>query len=354
MKNISMRQFADFVRDYKNKVSDGSIVNENKNRHVIYQTNKEKQLKNCFDYFMAKKNSQMIQAYKEIFGLNNDDIRCAVDMAKNGYVSPTKNQRYKNDIKELTDALDYDRRKSFDYINDMVNSVKKYRAKSKLGSHLDEKFHKQTNILDKWAKISLEVAREWWNSNHQRTEVKLGVYGLHHLTVNRYGNTNDKRVISDDNVFYDEKTYCVQPDESKSYYPRNALEIPSLWYLKIYRHGLHTVVYKSRPCMVIKLTPKPIQRLKDKGYDVYKADLIQAKSQKISYIKDVYLVAYKTKDWSRHSEGKQHLNNSERTFAPHRFDNIGESLTACNESLSIAENTISGRLVSGISNALDI
>ena len=32
MKNISMRQFADFVRDYKNKVSDGSIVNENKNK----------------------------------------------------------------------------------------------------------------------------------------------------------------------------------------------------------------------------------------------------------------------------------------------------------------------------------
>ena len=353
MKDISMRQFTDFVRDYKNKVSDGDIVNKNKMRHVVYQTNKEKQIKNCFDYFMANKNAKMIQAYKEIFGLSNDDIICAVDMARNGYVSPTKNQRYKNDITELTNNLDYDRRKSFDYINDMVNSVRKFRAKSKLGSYLDENFYKQTNILDKWAKISLEVAREWWNSNHQRTEVRLGVYGLHHLTLNRYGNSNDKRVISDERVFYDEKTYCVQPDQNTSY-PRNALEIPSLWYLQIYRHGLHSVVYKSRPCMVIKITPKPIKRCKEKGMDVYKADLIQAKNQIISYIKDVYLVAYKTRDWSRHSEGKQHLNNSERTFAPHRFDTIGESLTACNESLSIAENTISGRLVSGISNALDI
>ena len=34
------------------------------------------------------------------------------------------------------------------------------------------------------------------------------------------------------------------------------------------------LVYKSRPCMVIKANPKPIQRLKDKGFDVYKADII--------------------------------------------------------------------------------
>ena len=71
-------------------------------------------------------------------------------------------------------------------------------------------------------------------------------------------------------------------------------------------------------------------------------------------IQDLFLISYQAKKWARHPEGKQNFDNPERTFAPHRFDTIGESLTACNESLSIAENTISGRLVSGISNALDI
>ena len=35
--------------------------------------------------------------------------------------------------------------------------------------------------------------------------------------------------------------------------------------------------------MVIKANPKPIQRLKDKGFDVYKADIVSSKNGEITF-----------------------------------------------------------------------
>ena len=59
-------------------------------------------------------------------------------------------------------------------------------------------------ILDKkWAKISLEVAREWWRENHQRTDIKLGVFGQDGLSKDKYGGNGreEKRVIQDEKAF---------------------------------------------------------------------------------------------------------------------------------------------------------
>ena len=56
--------------------------------------------------------------------------------------------------------------------------------------------------------------------------------------------------------------------------------------------------------MVIKANPKPTQRLKDKGFDVYKADIVSSKNGEITLTKDLFLISYQAKKWARHPEGE--------------------------------------------------
>ena len=367
--NFTFNSFVKYLRDYRDSVVENPIVNEEKTRYRTRDNHTNK--KHCisaFDYYLANKNKKMLVAFKEIYGIADDEMADIVDYYERGqhqnYHSASsykgkKHTDFSENLKSLYEDVEYDRRKSFEFIADLVSSVKQYRTTAKRFSILDEKYHEKANLTKKWAKISLEVASEWWREKHQRTDVSLGVFGQDGLSRDKYGGNGreEKRVIKDEKPFIQGDGYVVQPHVKKKeydYYKENAIEVPSLWYLNVYRHGLSTVIYKSRPCMVIKAKPKPIQRLKDKGFDVYKADIVSSKNGEITLIQDLFLISYQAKKWARHPEGKQHYDNPERTFAPHRFDTLGECHTACNESLSIAERTMSGRVVSGIANALDI
>ena len=368
--NFTFNSFVKYLRDYRDSVVENPIVNEEKTRYRTRDDHTNK--KHCisaFDYYLASKNKKMLVAFKEIYGITNDEMADLVTYYEkgqhgnygnyHGYSKPKKNSEFNDKLKSLYEDVDYDRRKSFEFVADLVSSVKQYRTTAKRFSILDERYNEKADLTKKWARISLEVASEWWREKHQRTDVRLGIFGQDGLSKDKYGSDGrqDKRVIKDENPFIQGDGYVVQPHVKKKeydYYKDNAIEVPSLWYLNVYRHGLSTVIYKSRPCMVIKANPKPIQRLKDKGFDVYKADIVSSKNGEISLIQDLFLISYQAKKWARHPEGKQNFDNPERTFAPHRFDTLGECHTACNESLSIAERTMSGRVVSGIANALDI
>ena len=367
--NFTFNSFVKYLRDYRDSVVENPIVNEEKTRYRTRDdhTNK-KHCVSAFDYYMANKNKKMLVAFKEIYGIADDEMADIVDYYERGqhqnYHSASsykgkKHTDFSENLKSLYEDLDYDRRKSFEFVADLVSSVKQYRTTAKRFSILDERYNEKSDLTKKWARISLEVASEWWREKHQRTDVYIGVFGQDGISKDKYGSNGreDKRVIKDTKPFIEGDGYIVQPhvkQKEHDYYKDNAIEIPSLWYLNVYRHGLSTVIYKSRPCMVIKANPKPIQRLKDKGFDVYKADIVSSKNGEISLIQDLFLISYQAKKWARHPEGKQNFDNPERTFAPHRFDTLGECHTACNESLSIAERTMSGRVVSGIANALDI
>ena len=367
--NFTFNSFVKYLRDYKDSVTENPIVNEEKTRYRTRDSHTNK--KHCisaFDYYLASKNKKMLVAFKEIYGITDDEMADIVDYYERGqhqnYHSASnykgkKHTKFSENLKSLYEDIDYDRRKSFEFVADLVSSVKQYRDTAKRFSILDEKYSVKADITKKWARISLEVASEWWREKHQRTDISIGVFGQDGLSKDKYGGDGreNRRVIKDTKPFIEGDGYVVQPhvkQKENEYYKENAIEVPSLWYLNVYRHGLSTVIYKSRPCMVVKAKSKPIQRLKDKGYDVYKADIVSSKNGEISLIKDLFLISYQAKEWSRHPEGKQNFDNPERTFAPHRFDTLGECHTACNESLSIAERTMSGRVVSGIANALDI
>ncbi|MBT23787.1 MAG: hypothetical protein CMD62_05970 [Gammaproteobacteria bacterium] len=367
--NFTFNSFVKYLRDYRDSVVENPIVNEEKTRYRTRDDHtKKKHCISAFDYYLANKNKKMLVAFKEIYGIANDEMADIVDYYERGqhqnYHSASsykgkKHTDFSENLKSLYEDVDYDRRKSFEFVADLVSSVKQYRTTAKRFSILDERYNEKSDLTKKWARISLEVASEWWREKHQRTDVRLGVFGQDDLSKDKYGSDGrqGKRVIKDENPCIQGDGYVVQPHVKKKeydYYKDNAIEVPSLWYLNVYRHGLSTVIYKSRPCMVIKANPKPIQRLKDKGFDVYKADIVSSKNGEISLIQDLFLISYQAKKWARHPEGKQNFDNPERTFAPHRFDTLGECHTACNESLSIAERTMSGRVVSGIANALDI
>lgn len=362
--NISLNNFCNFLQNYRRNNEIIKETNPNKRyRSGVAETSAYK-VYNCFDYYMALKNGQLLQEYKRIFGISNEEIKGMIEYYEKGdhenrygNGNPKVSNNFSGMVKTMSEAVDYDRRCNYDFVRNLVQSVKKYRSDSKRFSLLDKVFTEKTDLAKKWAEVSMQVARDWWSEHHQRTDINIGVYG-YEFSMGRYSNSNETKVIKNDKPFVEvDNYYKVQPHVPKGeydYYKENAIEVPSLWYLNVYRHGMATVVYKNRPCMVVRLKPRPIQRLKDKGFDVYKADIISSKNGVISLVKDLYLVSHKTKAWSKHPEGIQHYDNAKRTFAPHRFDILGESITACNEHLRIAEQTISGRVVSGISKALDI
>ena len=354
-KNMSMKNVSNFIK----KVAQYEIDRSGDKDIMRDKT------KLCFDYFVATKNSELLQSYKEIYGLSGKDMKDMHDYYKNsgheysqsiGGNDPDKNS-YRIMVNVMNEYTDYDRRRSISFIADALKHIRSYRKDAKKRSLLDTNHVNKPDVSRKWAKVSLRTAYDWWSANHDRTSISLGVQDMPEISLDKYGHDKGGRDVIKKDKPYDnvDKTYTVQAENTKdSWSKRNNLLIPPLWYLKIYRHGLSTVVYKSRPCMVIKANPMPIQRLKDKGIDVYKADIIKSHHGVIDVIRDLFLVSHQTRTFQKHPEGKRYLRDNERTFAPQTFDTIGECHTACNENLRIAENTISGRLVSGIANALDI
>ena len=345
-KNMSMRSISDYMasKEYPTK-------GETKAKHM-----------ECYDYFMSCKNSEMLKAYKEIHGLSGLEMRDMHHYYKHGrhdydYDGDAKDNGFRKMVQKMNKFTDYDRRRSLQYVADLLGQIRTYRKQVKKRSRLDQDFIEKPDVIKKWATVSLRTCQQWWRDNHDRTSVSLGIQGMSDLAIDRYGSYNEKKSVINDKKDFTcvDNVYTVQNSGDKdSWNKRNGLLIPPLWYLQVYRHGLSSVVYKSRPCMVIRAKPMPIQRLKSQGIDVYKADIIKAHHGLIDVIKDLYLVSYQNKAYEKHPEGKQHIEDSDRTFAPQQFDTFGECFTACNENLRIAENTISGRLVSGITNSLAI
>ena len=337
---MNIKQFSNFVSNYKSEeTSDKKRSNS-------------KQLASL--YYIATKNKDIISSYKNAYGISGEEMKHFIQSHKEG--DRNSSQHIGQHFRKVQNLFDYSGRQFLDFIREPIQCLGQWRTVSKERSVLDANYHTVPSLIKKWASVSLRVAEDWWSVNHQRTSIHLGVFG-HDSIKNRYGSNviDTEKSIP---IHTDDK-YRVQPFYSKNkeeyyYNKQNGMEVPCLWYLNVYRHGLHTVVYKSRPCFVLKVKPYPMKRLQEKELDVYKADIVSSKDGVIELHKNIWLVSHSVKNWSRSDTDQYTIRNGSRVFAPEKVDTLGECLTACNDNLSIAERTMSGRVVGGIAKALDL
>jgi len=348
--------------------------------NIIKLSNVMKQIENngnkamsthLFHYNVAKKNIEMLRHFKNIYGISGEQMKHLVEYEKTGFSNqdqygyPNSTASAKRDdvtkaVSVISGIIEYQDRTYFTHYTDLLKSIFTYRKHAKRNSLLDPSFKNPSNIVDKWAVLSAKVCYEWWRDNHQRSTIHIGVQGYDmHKEIQAISRVHADKpfIIKEKNHVVVDNYYTIQPDCYDSQWTKeNRIAIPPLWYNSIYRHGMASVVYKSRPCMVIRAKPRPVQRLKDKGIDVFIADVVSCKNSVIELIQNLYLVVYKTKKWKKHESGEQYAmtTSQKRIFAPNKFDVMGECLVACNENLKIAENTINGRLMGGITKALDI
>mgnify|MGYP001185778297 CR=1 FL=1 len=73
--NFTFNSFVKYLRDYRDRVIENPIVNEEKTRYRTRDNHTNK--KHCisaFDYYLANKNKKMLVAFKEIYGIADDEI----------------------------------------------------------------------------------------------------------------------------------------------------------------------------------------------------------------------------------------------------------------------------------------
>ena len=335
------------------------------NREEYSATQKAKAMR----YVLNNMNGQVLKNALDVFHLNGFEKKAMIDYFYRGYTNPdeysSNYQERKRDekfkdihkrIQSMKASVNGENSRQFSYVSDLINGIKNQREYNRESSIMNKSFHEKVDYIKKWAIVSARVCHKWWEQCHQRTTVDVGIYGRN-IKHNRYrygSSSEDTPNINKQEEYQDTGSYVFQNYKRRGdYYHQNKIDIPPLWYHKIYRHGLQTVVYKSRPCMVIKLTSKPIQRLREKSIDVYKADIISAKEGQIGLHKDIWLLAYVTSEYQRGDQPKSSDRNN-RHFTPEKKDVMGVAYTSSHERLEIAEQTMNKRLMSGITKTLDI
>ena len=83
--NFTFNSFVKYLRDYRDSVIENPIVNKEKTRYRTRddQTNKKHSI-SAFDYYLANKNKKMLVAFKEIYGIADDEMAHIVDYYERG------------------------------------------------------------------------------------------------------------------------------------------------------------------------------------------------------------------------------------------------------------------------------
>lgn len=179
------------------------------------------------------------------------------------------------EAQRIKEHLNYHNAQVFDTISQIVHGIKEYRSKIVKGSVGTDGYLKKFDIYEKLSKLTIDVANIWWRDNNPRTYVDIKC---------------DK-----------EKGIAIEKGQSQ--YSSTGIFMSPLWYHKVYKHGLHEVQYKGRPCFVMKAEPYPVRRLQEDDIDVHKVTLLHSHGGDITMYNDMFMASFKQMDYETTPEG---------------------------------------------------
>ena len=187
-----------------------------------------------------------------------------------------KDPKKQDEMRRIKDCLNYYNSQSVEAIGQLIHGIKEYRAKTVKGSVGTDGYSKKFDIYDKLSGQTVETATAWWRDKNPRTYVDVKC-------------KKDKE---------------MGIEKGQSHYSSTGIFMTPLWYHKVYKHGLHEVQYKGRPCFVMEVEPYPVRRLQQDDIDVHKATILHSHGGDITMIKDMYLASFKQMIYTITKEGK--------------------------------------------------
>jgi len=225
-------------------------------------------------YMFYKHSKETIKTISESFGFDisyfisdNYELR-----QKSNLYSKEKAQ----ELVKVKDAIDYNGSQAMHSIGHLINAIRDYRAKAKKGSIGTDDYMKKFDLYKVSAERTKKMSAHWWQENNPRTYIDI----------------KSERNIDNGVV------------KGQSTYSRTEISVNPLWYHKVYKHGLHGVQYKGRPCFVISVVPNPIRRLEEDNIDVHKATILHSHGGDITMHSDMWLASFKQSDYEVDKVGK--------------------------------------------------
>ena len=181
----------------------------------------------------------------------------------------------RSEARRVKENLNYHNGQVFEAIGQIIHGIKEYRSKIVKGSVGTDGYLKKFDIYEKLSRLTIDVANIWWRDNNPRTYVDIKC---------------DK-----------EKGIAIEKGQSQ--YSSTGIFMSPLWYHKVYKHGLHEVQYKGRPCFVMKAEPYPVRRLQEDDIDVHKVVLLHSHGGDITMHGDMFMASFKQMDYETTPEG---------------------------------------------------
>jgi len=226
------------------------------------------------EYKFYQQARKTIQSMAENFGFDMSYfISDNYELRKNSNLySKEKGQ----ELVKVKDAIDYNGSQAMHSIGHLISNIKSYRSRTIKNSIGTEDYMKKFDLYKVSADRTKKMSAFWWQENNSRTYIDI----------------KSERNIENGIV------------KGQSTYSRTEISISPLWYHKVYKHGLHGVQYKGRPCFVMSVTPHKIRRLAEDNIDVHKATILHSHGGDITMLEDMWLASFKQSDYEVDNVGK--------------------------------------------------
>ena len=230
--------------------------------------------KEAIKHMFYKQSKQTIKTMAESFGLDMSYF------ISDNYELKNKSNLYSKEkaqeVVKVKDAIDYNGGQAMHTIGHLISNMRDYRAKAIKGSIGTEDYMKKFDLYKVSAERTKKTAEMWWQENNSRTYIEI----------------KSERNIDNGIV------------KGASTYSRTEISVSPLWYHKVYKHGLHGVQYKGRPCFVMSVAPNPIRRLQEDNIDVHKATILHSHGGDITMLSDMWLASFKQSEYEIDKVGK--------------------------------------------------
>ena len=230
--------------------------------------------KEDIEYKFYQQSRKAIKIIAESFGFDMSYFISASYSLRNK--SDLTKKEKAQEIVKVKDAIDYNGSQSLQMIDNLVGHIQEYRKKSKHNSVGTENYMKKFDIYKVSAERTKKTSAYWWQENNARTYIDIK----------------------------SEKNIDIGIVKGASTYSRTEISVSPLWYHKVYKHGLHGVQYKGRPCFVMSVVPNPIRRLQEDNIDVHKATILHSHGGDITMLSDMWLASFKQSEYEIDKVGK--------------------------------------------------
>ena len=230
--------------------------------------------KEAIKHMFYKQSKQTIKTMAESFGFDMSYF------ISDNYELRNKSKLYTKEkaqeVAKVKDAIDYNGSQAMNIIGHLISNMRDYRAKAIKGSIGTDDYMKKFDVYKVSAERTKQTSAFWWQENNPRTYIDI----------------KSERNIDNGIV------------KGASTYSRTEISVSPLWYHKVYKHGLHGVQYKGRPCFVLSVVPNPIRRLEEDNIDVHKATILHSHGGDITMLSDMWLASFKQSEYEIDKVGK--------------------------------------------------